>query len=89
MSFTVLKEEYLPFIHKEYITFGYEEEFIKIAQKYIQIVTVTKECKSNKFESITYSELNGDTLRFRENVELLPSEIINSLSIWPDYKLII
>ena len=65
----------------------YEGNFLRIAQKYIEIVTITKEGKSNLMPSVTYEEHTGLKPSFRENDKLMSYEKRLLLSNWSDYKM--
>ncbi len=67
--------------------FNYEAEFIKIASKYINLITVTIEGESKKMNSITYKELTGSNLNYKENNMILSPHCLETLSTWKGYKI--
>jgi len=67
--------------------FNYEADFIKIASKHIKLITVTSEGKSNKMNSVTYKELTGANISYKENSFLLSPDCLEVLSTWKGYKI--
>jgi hypothetical protein len=67
--------------------FNYESDFIKIASKHINLITVTLEGKSSKMNSVTYKELTGANLNYKENNLLLSPHCLEVLSTWKGYKI--
>jgi hypothetical protein len=58
---------------------GYNTDFFNEALKYIEIVTVTVDAKSEILPYITYQNLTGKIPTYRENSELLNSERLSVL----------
>jgi len=71
----------------DYEVENYNEDFFLIARKFIEIITVTIEGKSNILPSITYNELTGKQPKYRENNELVETNTLKILSTFPGYKI--
>jgi len=66
---------------------GYLKNFLKIANKYIKIITVTLDGKGQFLESITYKELKKKDALYRENFNLIKKEDLDLLAEWPGYTI--
>jgi len=67
---------------------AYESEFFTIAKEYINITTVTLNGKSNLLDYISYEDLTGNKLNFKENTEIINEKYLNGLKTWPGYKIL-
>jgi hypothetical protein len=63
----------------------YEKEFFSLAQRHLSITTVTLESESKVLPFITYKELTGRDPLYRENTDLISSEYLNILKLWPEF----
>ncbi len=66
----------------------YEKDFFNVAKEYIDITTVTLKGKSNILDYISYEELTGNKLNFKENTEIINEKHLNGLRTWSGYKII-
>jgi len=64
----------------------YNRDFFKTMSNEIELITVTLEDQDTFLPSITYKELTGEDLVYKENFELLNSDQLRSLSAWHDYS---
>lgn len=66
----------------------YQKDFLKIASKYIEIITITvNEGVSNKVDYIKYKEFSNNECVYKENTEIISQDYLKALSSWPTYKL--
>ncbi len=66
---------------------GYQENFLRIAKDYVDIVTITLDGGSKLLPALTYLEYTGMEPSYRENIELADLDTLKMLSKWPDYKI--
>jgi hypothetical protein len=66
---------------------NYEKEFLEIAKKYINIITITIDGISNKVNYITYANFCNQKCEYKENIEILQKEFLNALKSWKNYKI--
>jgi len=66
--------------------YKYNEDFFKIAQKYIKINTITLDGYSDTLESIKYKDYTGEEPKYRNNLELSRLEFLNILASVKKYK---
>ncbi len=66
---------------------NYERNFIEIAQKYINITTITISGSGSVLPARTYTEYTGKALFYQENHELASEETLKLLATWPGYKI--
>jgi len=64
----------------------YNRDFFKTMSNEIELITVTLEDQDTFLPSITYKELTGEDLVYKENFELLRPDQLKALSAWPDYS---
>ena len=64
---------------------NWNNDFLEIANQYLDIVTVTHEGGSDVLKSITYEKLTGETPVYKENIEIVDKENLKALSSWPYY----
>lgn len=65
----------------------WNKDFLEIVSQHIDITTVTLNGGSPLLKSITYKKLTGNTPVFRENIEIVDKEDLQTLSSWPGYKI--
>lgn len=65
----------------------YNKEYLKLALNYADIYAVTIDGEAHNLPSISYEVLTGDTIRYKENNEILSEENMNILSTWPGYRI--
>jgi hypothetical protein len=63
----------------------YQRDYLEVARKYARIMTITMEGGGSVLPSMTYTELTGKQLAFRENHALLDPETKKFLATWPGY----
>ncbi|MDC0233040.1 hypothetical protein OAJ95_03830 [Pelagibacteraceae bacterium] len=65
------------------------ELFFKLISDTVEIISITKDCKSRYTNSIEYSELCDNELKYRENSELCSEEDLNTFnqSAWHSYRI--
>lgn len=66
---------------------NYEKEFLAIAQKYINIITITIDRESAKLNYISYLDFSSCEHTYKENVELLKAEYLDALKTWSNYNI--
>jgi hypothetical protein len=65
----------------------YDQDFIKVARKYADIITITLDGKSRHLDYITYKDFTGKDPVYRENMEIVNPEYLKVLSSWPGYTI--
>lgn len=65
----------------------WNDEFFKIAKTYLDIITITKDGGSKTLRHITYNNLTGQELKFKENHEIVSEEDREILKSWPWYQI--
>jgi hypothetical protein len=65
----------------------WNNEFFNYAGKFINITTVTLDGESETLPSVTYKSFSGRDPVFKENKEVVSSEILSLLETWPNYKI--
>jgi hypothetical protein len=65
---------------------NYQKDFLDIAIKYVDLMTITIEGKSKILPSKTYSEFTNNELKFRENYQLMDYSMLDIISRDPWYK---
>ena len=61
---------------------------LKIASKYIEIITITvNDGVSKKVDYINYKEFSNNECVYKENTEIISQDYLKALSSWPTYKL--
>lgn len=66
---------------------NYEKEFIEIAKKYINIITITIDGISTKLNYITYKDFTGKNYIYKENNEIIQNEFLDALKTWKNYNI--
>jgi hypothetical protein len=62
--------------------------FFKIAEKYIDCITITlNDNKSNFLSSISYKDYTGADPKFKENIEIVDKSVLDILHMWPNYNI--
>lgn len=74
-------------IIKPQIPGAYHREFFETMMKHIEIVTVTPTPQSTELPSVDYKSLTGRDLCYRENIELLTREDLETLALNPGYNI--
>ena len=64
----------------------YEEDFLSIAQEFIDITTITVDGKGELINSVTYKELTGCEPIFQENNQLVDDKHLQALNEWDNYS---
>lgn len=62
-------------------------DFIKYANQYIDLVTVTLDSNSETMKSITYKDLTGKNPSYRENIDIVDRVKLESLATWHGYSI--
>ena len=66
----------------------YQKEFLKIAEKYIEIFTITVDDGiSTKVKYISYENYTGFKCNYKENTEIINEKYLKALRTWPTYNL--
>jgi len=65
----------------------YEEDFLSIAQEFIDITTITVDGKGELINSVTYKELTGCEPIFQENNQLVDDKHLQALDEWYDFSI--
>ena len=66
---------------------GYQKDFFKVAQEFVDLTTITLDGKSDVLDYVTYKEHTGSEPIYRENDQLLDASILEALSTWPGYSI--
>jgi len=66
---------------------NYEKEFLDIAKKFINIVTITIDGISTKVDYMTYMEFCGKQCKFKENTEFIDKKHLDVLKTWKNYSI--
>lgn len=62
--------------------------FFQIAKRHIDCITITTNNSQSKYlDSISYTEFTKAELNYKENYEIVDSDILYTLNSWPDYKI--
>ena len=64
---------------------NYEKEFIEVAKKYINLITITIDGISTKLNYLNYFDFCSHEIKYRENFELLKEEYLIALKSWENY----
>lgn len=66
---------------------NYEKEFLEIAKKYINLITITIDGISTKLNYMTYVDFCGKGSKYKENIELIQEKYLVALKTWKNYKI--
>lgn len=66
---------------------NYNEEYLRIANEFIDITTITLDGSSSFLNSITYKEYTGKESCFRDNIQIVDEKYLKILSSHPRYNI--
>lgn len=65
----------------------FNKDFIEYALKYIEIITITIDGKSEVLDYTTYNDFTSRVPHFQENTEIVDEVILNNLATWYGYQI--
>lgn len=66
---------------------AYNHEFFEWVTQHIDVVTVVPTPQTTHLTSVSYLELTGSPLTYRENDELLSRDALTTLALWAGYQI--
>lgn len=66
---------------------GYNRDFLEIAEKYAEIITITWEGEGRYLPSIEYEKYTKQVPVYKENCDLIDMNDLFLLDTWPDYTI--
>lgn len=64
---------------------SWNNDFLKLMKKKLEIISITNNNTSLKVKTIPYEKFKGDTLNYKENNEIVSLKNLQILSSWPKY----